>query len=284
MAIRKVTSPPGGLDRERYELIGRISSGLAHELNGPIGIAIGFTELSKELIAASGDGPVPPSAVTKLREYLGLTESATLRARTLAKRISAFAKLKPGEVSDFDLTEALEEAAALAAPAVKIAQIEIGPRTSGQSAVTVHADRALCVYSFVRLFMVSPEALAGGGSVAWEASPGTPASGGHARFVLVADPWGEAPSAAWPISDDIRAAFQLQGGAIGPSSSRKPTVGGSGGHATSPSWELPGWLPAIAGAVSSAPVSGNVVAFSPVGEAVGAPASRQQGRRGYAAK
>jgi len=35
----------------KFELIGRISSGLAHELNGPIGIAM---ELAKEAIDDSG--------------------------------------------------------------------------------------------------------------------------------------------------------------------------------------------------------------------------------------
>jgi signal transduction histidine kinase len=37
----------------KFELIGRISSGLAHELNGPIGIAVGFSELAKEAIDAA---------------------------------------------------------------------------------------------------------------------------------------------------------------------------------------------------------------------------------------
>lgn len=32
----------------KFELIGRISSGLAHDLNGPIGIALGFSELAKK--------------------------------------------------------------------------------------------------------------------------------------------------------------------------------------------------------------------------------------------
>jgi signal transduction histidine kinase len=35
---------------QKFELIGRVSSGLAHELNGPIGIAMGFSELAKEAI------------------------------------------------------------------------------------------------------------------------------------------------------------------------------------------------------------------------------------------
>ncbi len=36
----------------KFELIGRIFSGLAHELNGPIGIAMGLSELAKEAIVA----------------------------------------------------------------------------------------------------------------------------------------------------------------------------------------------------------------------------------------
>ena len=38
----------------KFELIGRIPFGLVHELNGPIGIAMGFSELAKEAIDGAG--------------------------------------------------------------------------------------------------------------------------------------------------------------------------------------------------------------------------------------
>ncbi len=229
---------------ERFALIGQVSSGLAHELNGPVGIALGFNELARELIASSGDGFISPANMVKLKEYLSLTESANIRARTLARRISAFAKLTPGTVTDFDLIEAIDEAASLAAPAVKNYQIETARRTKTDSPVNVRADRALTVTTFVKLFLSSPEALPGGGTVIWDAIQNGRSGDRQVAFILSAEPWGTAPSAAWPVPADIRQSFTSSGGTIGPSVSRKQSPASTGVANAAHIWELPGWLPA----------------------------------------
>ena len=249
MAARKPQpkgSPAKTGQDERYELIGRIASGLAHELNGPVGIALGFTELSKELLESSGDGFLQPASLAKLKEYLNLTESANLRARSLARRISMFAKLQPGTTSDFDLAEALDEAAALASPAVKVAQIEVKRRPGPSGPAFVTGDRAACITAFVRMFLISPQTLAGGGTVLWDAAPGEPGTGAQARFVLIAEPWGTAPSAAWPLPDSVAETFASQQGTVGPAVSRKAESRHGGDPPGAPAWELPGSLPAAA--------------------------------------
>ncbi len=231
---------------ERYELIGRIASGLAHELNGPVGIALGFTELSKELLDNSGDGFLQPASLATLKEYLNLTQSANLRARTLARRISMFARLEPGTTSEFDLAEAMDEAAALTSPAVKVAQIELKRRSGLSGPAFVTGDRAVCITAFARMFLSSPKALAGGGTVLWDAAPGQPATGEHASFILIAEPWGTAPSAAWPLPDPVAEAFRNQEGSIGPAVSRKAETRHGGDPPGGPAWEIPGSLPAAA--------------------------------------
>ncbi|GEM_PF-1428860 len=235
-----------GSEKDRLELVGCISSGLAHELNGPVGIAIGFAQLARETIEAAGEKGIEPQSTARLKEYITLVENASIRARTLARRISAFSKMKAGEVSTFDLAEALEEAAALAAPAVKFAQIEIGRRSGPAAPVSSTADRAVCVNALVRLMLLSPEALPGGGSVAWEVSTVGHGSAARARFVLTAEPWGEARSMTWPVPEDIRAAFEQAGGSLGPAVSRG--IGPRNGAASSVThvWELSGNLPGVA--------------------------------------
>jgi len=114
----------GAEDLERFALIGRIASGLAHELNGPIGVAIGFTELARETIDSAGTEGLDPAGTRKVADYLGLIGDAGLRARSLTRLMWSFAKARPGTVEDFDVAEALTQASNLATPALKVAQIE----------------------------------------------------------------------------------------------------------------------------------------------------------------
>ncbi len=244
--------------RERNELIGRIASGLAHELNGPIGIALGFTELAKELLEKTGRSGLDPVGVSTLKEYLALIEGAGVRGRTLARRISAFSRMVPGAIGGFDLAEALDEAAYLANPAVKGAGIEVVRVRGASGAAPVRGDRALCVQTFVRIFLSSPEALPGGGSVLWDATPDLPKDKSVVKFVLGAEPWGTARSAAWSVPGDIVEAFARQGGSIGPAVSRWVGVRSVGDPPAAPAWELPGWLPAAdAAAEDASPDAGN---------------------------
>ena len=269
--------------RERNELIGRISSGLAHDLNGPIGIALGFTELAKELLEKTGQSGLGPDGVSRLKEYLALIEGAGVRGRALARRISAFSNMAPGGIGGFDLAEALDEAAYLANPAVKGAGIEVVRVRGASGAAPVRGDRALCVQTFVRIFLSSPEALPGGGSVLWDAAPALPGDKCVVKFVLGAEPWGTAQSAAWPVPGDIVEAFARQGGSIGPAVSRRVGVQSMGHPAAAPAWELPGWLPAAdAAAEDVAPDSGNGTVTASA--ASGRPVRRHAGARRVAGK
>jgi signal transduction histidine kinase len=105
----------------KFELIGRISSGLAHELNGPIGIAMGFSELAKEAIDASEQPGLTQADTSKVRGYLEMIESASLRARNLSRGIWSFAKAEPGTTANINIVEVLETVQHLTAPAVKVA-------------------------------------------------------------------------------------------------------------------------------------------------------------------
>lgn len=225
--------------KAKHELIGRIAAGLAHELNGPIGIALGFTELARESLATTDVGGPNAQATAKVNEYLGLIESSTKRARELARSIWNFAKAEPGTVEDFELGELLRQAAALSSPAVKVGSLEIVARGEAP-AVQVHGDRAMAMQGLVQLMLASMESLPAGGSVFWEVT------GFDGGFKLTAEPWGDMPSEEWPVGDSAVALFESQGGSI--SQAQSASVSGQGGQAvTSPAWIVTGKLPAAAG-------------------------------------
>jgi len=194
---------------ERTSLIGRIAAGLAHELNGPIGVAIGFTDLARETVRP-GDGAPDPAALKKLGEYLDLIHDAGLRARTLTRLMWSFAKEQPGTVSRFDLSETLSQACALAAPALKVDQIETDSEGCNPAA-SAHADPVLCRQSLVAILLASPSALPDGGTVACETSCNAT---GTVDFTIRAQPWGDFDSIPWVIPDSVRRTLETQGASI----------------------------------------------------------------------
>ena len=202
---------PGTEELERFALIGRIASGLAHELNGPIGVGISFTQLARETVGASDDEPIDPVRVVKLREYLRLIEEASLRARSLTRMMWSFAKARSGTVESFDIVETLTQASSLATPALKVAQIEARHEDSGAAVAIVRADPVICLESLVALFLASPSALPDGGTAVWEVTENSNQTVG---FTVRGEPWGEVGTAPWTIPVSVRKTFEAQGGTI----------------------------------------------------------------------
>lgn len=230
--------------QEKFEMIGRISAGLAHELNGPIGIALGFTELAKETLQGANGG-IDGQSVAKISDYLNLIESSTRRARELARNVWDFAKSEPGTIQELDLGALVGHAAALSGPAVKVGSLEIIPR--GESAeVTVKADRALMLQGLVQLMLSSMDALPEGGTVYWEVRTSDEGDGGE--FSLTAEPWGEVSSNEWPVDEQVRSIFESQGGSLNPVTG----VSMKGGGSSALAWIVSGRLPAASGAVNQA--------------------------------
>ncbi len=230
--------------REKFEIIGRISAGLAHELNGPIGIALGFTELAKETLQGANSG-IDGQSAAKVSEYLNLIESSTRRARQLARDVWEFAKSQPGSIEEFDLGELVGLAAALSGPAVKVGSLEIIPRGEVEE-ISVMADRALMLQSLVQLMLSSMDTLPQGGTVYWDARSAGPGGGGE--FTLTAEPWGEVASNEWPVDEQVREAIASQGGSIDPVTG----VSMKGGGVSALAWIVSGTLPAASGAVDKA--------------------------------
>lgn len=197
----------------KFELIGRISSGLAHELNGPIGIAMGFSELAKEAIDNSGSHELSSADTSKVRGYLDMIESASIRARNLSRGIWDFAKAEPGTTENIDLIELMDKVQYLTAPAVKVAQIDVTRResNSGVSGVKSYADSALTQQTLVELILASPQSIPGGGLVVWEVDN---SSDGEATITLAAEPWNEDPTSEWIAPDYVRESFTEMGGSV----------------------------------------------------------------------
>ena len=197
----------------KFELIGRISSGLAHELNGPIGIAMGFAELAKEAIDGAGQPELDSVTTSKVRGYLDMIETASLRARNLSRGIWSFAKAEPGTTENIDMVEVLQSVQLLTAPAVKFAQRDVAQRedAAGAGEVNSYADAALCQQILVELILASPQSIPGGGLVVWQVAY---LDGGPVQIDLTTEPWNDEPTSEWEVPEYVRESFKDMGGTI----------------------------------------------------------------------
>jgi signal transduction histidine kinase len=230
----------------KFEIIGRIASGLAHDLNGPIGIAMGFSELAKEVIdggSQPGLNPVStrsqpglnPADTSKIRGYLDMIETASLRGRGLTREISNFAKVEPGTTTNVDMFELMQKVQLLTAPAVKSGQVDVAQReiASGAGEIVAYADMALCQLILIELILESPSSIPGGGLVIWQVSD---IDGESVQVDLTAEPWNEEPTYEWEVPEYVRESFKDMGGGI--TSASPVTVDSSTGD-TNP--KLTGW-------------------------------------------
>lgn len=219
----------------KFELIGRVSSGLAHELNGPIGIAMGFSELAKEAIDGAGRPELNSAETSKVRGYLDMIETASLRARNLSRGIWSFAKAEPGTTANIDIVDLMQAVQLLTAPAVKVAQMDVARRQNANSLgeAISYADSALCQQILVELILASPRSIPGGGLVVWQV---THLDDGSVQIDLTTEPWNDNPTSEWEIPVYVRESFKDMGGDI-VSATPVPVSPPAG----EPDQELTGW-------------------------------------------
>jgi signal transduction histidine kinase len=196
------------LSTQCASLVGRIAAGLAHDLKGPIGIVLGFNDLSQDLLSsADGSTGLPADQVARVSEWLNLVDGAAKRARTLNQEICEFAKSSPREISEFDLEETVCLAARLATPALRNSGIEV-PLDEDQHAqpIMVTADKSLTTQALVALLLDTPASLPTGGIV----TRGIDASVGDTSVTCLARSYDEAVGADWPTAGQAVAALALQ--------------------------------------------------------------------------
>ncbi|MBI2964841.1 MAG: hypothetical protein HYY34_01405 [Chloroflexi bacterium] len=205
---------------QRAALIGRIAAGLAHDINGPVGVIIGFADLARDTLRSAGAGQMSPESARRVLEYIDMISDAAVRARTLTRGVWVFARTQSGVVGPVDVLRAVRLSAALATPELRGARIET-PATEGDLAAVepgapalgphAHADFALCAQGLVSLFLAAPRALPAGGSVSWDVR----LSGGDIRIELTGRPYdGNSKVQDWPATEMARAAFEKQGGRL----------------------------------------------------------------------
>lgn len=110
------------LQSEKMSAVGQLAAGVAHELNNPLGIILGFAQsLAK---AIKRDDPLAPS--------IKVIERESLRCQSLVKELLNFSRHgKTEEQSVFELGDALSSALLLIEPQARVKSVEIKRKTCG---------------------------------------------------------------------------------------------------------------------------------------------------------
>jgi two-component system NtrC family sensor kinase len=139
---------------EKLASLGTLAAGVAHEINNPLGIMLGFTELLLDR--------VPPDS--KEQEMLKKMERQGLNAKRIVENLMSFAR-QPAKQEDFtDLNENLANVVELVRNTLLTKKIDLDMRL-GKGVPRVRGDAGELQQVFINLINNAVAAMPGGGKL-----------------------------------------------------------------------------------------------------------------------
>ena len=114
---------------EKLSALGKMTAGVAHELNNPLTVMVGFTEH----LLGSGD------MSDKSREILSKVNDSALRCRRIIKNLLSFARMKGSEKTDVQLVVILKDIREFLSQEMKVNNIDLVMKVPGELPA-VHAN------------------------------------------------------------------------------------------------------------------------------------------------
>ncbi len=105
----KVKAQIQSIQDAKMSVIGRLMTGVAHELNNPLAAIAANTELACDLFQNVKDGTVGKEEIEELREYLEVIEDQAFRCKNIIKDMIDLTKKDGFEALEIDLVAMLDE-------------------------------------------------------------------------------------------------------------------------------------------------------------------------------
>jgi PAS domain S-box-containing protein len=134
--------------------LGEIAGGIAHEINNPLGIILGFAQDILEEMS-----PKDP-----LHESIRIIEQETARCVEVVRSLLDYARLKPPQIADADLPQLLDDCLSLLKPRIKKNKIRVR-RNFEEGLPAIQIDSHLMQQAILNIMINSIQAMPHGGDL-----------------------------------------------------------------------------------------------------------------------
>jgi two-component system NtrC family sensor kinase len=148
------------LRAERLATLGRLASGIAHEVGNPLGAITGFAELA-------GDGRRSPAEIS---EFLGRIAGEAARIDRIVRDLLDLARPAEAVLGEVDLAAAVDAALRLARVQARFRSVDVEVALP-PALPRVVADERRLGQVFLNVLLNAGDAMAGGGRIRIDASP-----------------------------------------------------------------------------------------------------------------
>ena len=141
---------------QKMEVVGQLTSGVAHDLNNVLTVIIGASEVLVEIVADR------PEVVALAR----MIDAAAARGGDLTQRLLAFARKQPPQPREVDVNSLVIETAELLRPALG-ARVQVLTKLSGEASRSL-LDPGQLNHAILNLALNARDAMSGGGKLTIE--------------------------------------------------------------------------------------------------------------------
>ncbi len=110
------------IESEKLSALGRLSAGVAHEINNPMTSILGYSQLSGNLLAKE---VLDDKQLEECRKFIKIVESEAIRCQGIVQTLLQFGRKKKQQVVSTDINKVIEDALLIAKFHIKHVTIDI---------------------------------------------------------------------------------------------------------------------------------------------------------------